>query len=77
MCERDKGHHNNLRRWNRNQASVVVDSSSSGGNNVTLAADGDLTTIWEAASNTNEWITMDLGDVREVAALRLQVYAPG
>ena len=54
-------------------AIVLEDQSSSGGENATLAADGDLTTVWEASGNTNEWVTLDLGETREVAGVRLQV----
>ena len=54
-------------------AIVLEDQSSSGGENATLASDGDLTTVWEVSSNTNEWVTLDLGETREVAGVRLQV----
>lgn len=54
-------------------AIVLEDQSSSGGDNATFAADGDLTTVWEASDNTNEWVTLDLGETREVAGVRLQV----
>lgn len=47
--------------------------SSGGSSSSTLAADGDLTTLWEASTNTNAWVTLDLGDAREVTAVRLQV----
>lgn len=56
-----------------NAAVVVEESSSGGGSSSAFAADGDLTTLWEASTNTNEWVTLDLGDVREVTTLRLQV----
>lgn len=52
---------------------MLQEQSSSGGNKATLAADGDLTTVWEASGNTNEWVTLDLGEAREVAGVRLQV----
>lgn len=52
---------------------MVEESSSRGGSSSTFAADGDLTTVWEASTNANELVTLDLGDVREVTALRLQV----
>lgn len=55
------------------EVTVLEKQSSSGGNNATLAADGDLTTVWEASGNTNEWVTLDLGEAREVAGVRLQV----
>lgn len=58
----------------RDNASVVVDNSSSGRtSNATFSADGDLTTVWEASSSTNEWVTLDLGSTREVTAVRVQV----
>lgn len=57
----------------RRNASVIVEYSSSGGDRVTHAADGDLATVWEADGNSNEWITLDLRDSREVAAVRIQV----
>lgn len=60
-------------RLHRENASVVVGESSSGGANASFAADGDLRTIWEAASGTNEWVTLDLGAPREVTAIKLQV----
>ncbi|CAM9324137.1 unnamed protein product, partial [Ascophyllum nodosum] len=65
-----------LNPWTiRGNASVVVEESSSGTVSASFAADGDLTTIWEAASGTNEWVTLDLGDTRDISAIRLQ--APG
>lgn len=58
----------------RGNASVVVEESSSeGSSSSTFASDGDLTTLWEASTDTNVWVTLDLGDAREVTALRLQV----
>lgn len=58
-------------------ASVVVEESSSGVNSsYAFAADGDLATVWEASTSTNEWVTLDIGDAREVTALRLQVWRP-
>lgn len=62
-----------LLRSRRENASIVAEESSSGGASAFFAADGDLTTIWEAASGTNEWVTLDLGDPRDVTAIRLQV----
>ncbi|CAM9514142.1 unnamed protein product, partial [Laminaria digitata] len=65
-----------LNAWTTRRVNVhMAEQSSSGGENATLAADGDLSTVWEAAGNTNEWVTLDLGEARQVAGLRLQ--APG
>lgn len=52
---------------------MVEESSSEGSGSSTFAADGDLTTLWEASMSTNVWVTLDLGDAREVTAVRLQV----
>ncbi|CAM9411419.1 unnamed protein product, partial [Sphacelaria rigidula] len=60
----------------RDSPAVVMTASSSGGSNATLAADGDLYTTWEASSDSNEWVTLDYGVPREVAAVRLK-QAPG
>ncbi|CAM9532082.1 unnamed protein product, partial [Ectocarpus sp. 12 AP-2014] len=66
-----------LNPWTtRDNASVVVENSSSGrASNASFSADDDLTTLWEASSSTNEWVTLDLGSTREVTAVRVQ--APG
>ena len=52
---------------------MAEESSGGSSGSSTLAADGDLTTLWEASTNTNPRITLDFGDTREVATLRLQV----
>lgn len=62
--------------WCRGNASVIVEESSSGSaGNSSFAADGDLTTMWETSDSAHEWVTLDLGDAREITALRLQVHA--
>lgn len=52
----------------------MEESSGGGSGSSTFAADGDLTTLWEASTNTNVWVTLDLGDHREITALRLKVH---
>ncbi|CAM9219311.1 unnamed protein product, partial [Hapterophycus canaliculatus] len=64
-----------LNPWTvRGNASVVVEESSSTGDahNASFAADGDLTTLWVTSSSHNEWVTLDMGDARDISAVRLQ-----
>lgn len=52
---------------------MVEESSGESAGTATFAADGDLTTLWEASTDSNVWVTLDHGDTREVTALRVQV----
>ncbi|CAM9353688.1 unnamed protein product [Discosporangium mesarthrocarpum] len=60
-----------LNPWTQRGDPSVV-GSSRGGMNSHHAADGDLYTLWEAFSSSNEWVTVDLGSTRVIEAVRLQ-----